>query len=101
MQYRPEPLKDGIVGFGRVLCEEEADFAHEAHGDFDRVVSGAFEAEEEDLEGDEFVRDVLVDKVGDEGGCGVTDGLGVSYCPSKSDRCRLPCHYACRRVGID
>jgi hypothetical protein len=70
-----KPLKDGVVRFWAVLGEEEADLAHEADGDFDGVVGGAIQTQQQDLQGDNLVCDVLVDEVGDECGRGVADGL--------------------------
>lgn len=75
MEYRTESLEDGVVRLGAVLGQEQTDLSHEANGDLDRVVCGSIKAEEEDLKGDNLVGDVLVAKVGDEGGCGVADDL--------------------------
>ena len=43
VQHGTETLKDGLVGFGRVLGEVLADLAGEADGDFNGVVRWAFE----------------------------------------------------------
>ena len=89
VQHRAEPLKYGIVCLGRVLREKEADLAHEADGDLDAVVRGPLEAQEEDLERDELVRDVLIDEVRNKGGRGVADCLCLSV--SRNAECARRC----------
>lgn len=61
VENSPEAFENETVGFGRVLGEVCTDFAHEPNGDFDGVVCGSFEEEEEDLESDDFMCDCLVD----------------------------------------
>jgi hypothetical protein len=75
VQDRSEPLKNEVVGLGRVLREEGANLSRKGAGDLDGVGGGVLEEEKEDLEGDELVSDGLVDEMGDEGGGGEADGL--------------------------
>lgn len=73
-----EALVDEVVGLGRVLGEEGADLAREGARDLDRVGRGLLEQEEQQLEGQELVRDRLVDEVGDERAGREADGLRES-----------------------
>ena len=75
VQNSTEALVYGGVRLWRVLREERANFSHEADSNLDGVVGGAFEEKEENLEGNDFVRDSLVDEVGNEGGRGMADNL--------------------------
>ena len=75
IQNSTESLKDGRVGFRRVLGEKSSNFASETDGDFDGVVCWSFKEEDEDLERNNFMRERLVDEMGEKGGCGMTDDL--------------------------
>ena len=75
IQNSPESLKDGRVGFWWVFGEKSSNFASETDGNFDGIVCRPFEEEDEDLERNDFMRERLVDKMGEEGGRGMTDNL--------------------------
>jgi hypothetical protein len=79
VQYRPESLKDSIVGFRTVFCEEKSDFSHESNSYLDRVVGGSVETKQQNLQCYDLVSDVLVTQVGDEGRCGMAYDLMVSF----------------------
>ena len=70
-----EALVYGGVRLGRVLREKRANFSHEADSNLDGVVGRSLEEKEEDLEGNDFMGDSLVDEVGNEGGRGMADNL--------------------------
>ena len=70
VQDGAEAVKDAVVGAGRVLGEEGADLAHERDGNLDAVVGRALEQEDEHLQGEDLVRDLLIDELGEEGGGG-------------------------------
>jgi hypothetical protein len=55
--------------------EERTDFTSETNSDFDSVVRGSLEEKDENLKSDQFMGNSLVDKVGNERGCGMTNSL--------------------------
>ncbi len=67
MKHRSEPLVNTVIRFRSVFCQVGSDFSHESDGEFDGIVGGIFEEEEKDLEGEDFVCEILIDEVGDEG----------------------------------
>ena len=74
-----EPFEDGRIGLRRVLGEVGTHFSGEPNGDFNRVVSGTFEKEDQNLKRNDLMRDTLVDEMCDERGGGNADSLsGVS-----------------------
>ncbi|KAI3483060.1 hypothetical protein L1887_54081 [Cichorium endivia] len=78
VEYCTEPIKDAVVGLGRLFGEESADLAHETDGDLDAIIGGIFEQEDEDLERQDLVDDALVDEMSNEHGGRVADGLVVA-----------------------
>lgn len=66
VKNRAESFKDRSIGFGRVFSDIRANLAREAYSDFNRVICGAFKEEDEDLEGDNFMRNCLIDQMSDE-----------------------------------
>ena len=56
-----EPLKNGGINFGRVLCEESTDFACETNSNFNGIICWPFKEKDEDLECDNLMCDRLVD----------------------------------------
>lgn len=75
VQDSPKSLKDEVVGLGRVLGEERANLSGERTRDLDRVRGRRFEQEQEQLKGEQLVRDRLVDEMGDERGRREADRL--------------------------
>ena len=55
VQHGPESFIYEAIGLGRVFREVSTDFSHEPDGDFDGIISGSFEKEEENLECDDFM----------------------------------------------
>lgn len=99
MEDRTESLVDSIVGFWGVLGEEKADFPHESNSNFDGIIRWSFKTEQEDLKGDDLMCNVLIDEMGDEGGCCVADRLQLVL--TEAQRYDLPCRYACTPVETD
>ena len=71
IQNSAEPLKDCRVSFWWVFGEKSSNFV----SDFNGIVCWSFKEEDKDLERNDFMREGLVDKMGEEGGRGMTDDL--------------------------
>ena len=71
IQNSAEPLKDCRVSFWWVFGEKSSNFV----SDFNGIVCWSFKEEDKDLERNDFMREGLVDKMGKEGGRGMTDDL--------------------------
>lgn len=99
VQNGSKSFKDGIVCFGRVFGKELTDFTHEPDGNFDRVVSGTIEAQKEYLEGNDFVSDILVTKMSDEGGSGVANSLqDIRIIHTDKEKKYTPYRFFCKLV---
>ena len=64
-----------MLALGEFSVRKSSNLASETNGDFDGVVCWSFKEEDEDLERNDFMRERLVDKMGEKGGCGMTDDL--------------------------
>ena len=77
MQHVAEALEDGMDPTGGDLTQLLPAFLEEGDGHLDRVVGRRLQQQGEDLQGQDLVRHLLVDQVGDEAGAGHAAGLVV------------------------
>ena len=75
VKHRAEALEDCGIGFGGVFGNIRADLTRKSYSNFNRVIRRAFKEEDEYLEGDDFMCNSLVNKVGDESRGRMTDNL--------------------------
>ena len=75
IQHSSKAFEYRGISFWRILCQECANFAHEADSDFDGVVRGAFQEKDENLKSNDFVSNLLVYEMSEEGGRGMADDL--------------------------
>lgn len=87
-----EALVDSRVGFGRILGEEGTNFSHEANCNFNGIIGGSFQQENEDLKGDDFMCNSLVHEVSEECGGRMAYNLEDSqYSNASIHICYAPC----------